>query len=251
MYLAILATLPLVMALARIGTWAVALWCIALWSAANFGSVHFPAEPWSEREWFFNPFGWQLLFFTGFAFMRGWIPAPPVSRALVWVCVAVLVLSAPIGSWKVFEWVNAAAPGLGAWLRGVWTGIDTLNDTTGFALRDKTDFSILRYLHFLALAYVAWVAAGPGGARLRAVASGSAGEAWRRLLAIVTKVGQQSLAVFVASMAVARLLGFVLDQIGRTSATYALVNLTGCAIITAVAYIAGWFKSQPWKNKRI
>ncbi|MAY88669.1 MAG: hypothetical protein CML02_18360 [Pseudooceanicola sp.] len=250
MYLVILAMLPLVMALARIGTWAVALFCVALWSAANIGSIHFPAEPWSAREWFFNPFGWQLLFFTGFAFMRGWIPAPPVSRALVWICAAFLILSAPIGSWKVFEWVNAAAPALGDSLRGVWRGIDALDKATGFALRDKTDFSILRYLHFLALAYVAWVAAGPGGAHLRAVASGAAGEVWRGLLAIVTKVGQQSLAVFVASMAIARLLGFVLDQIGRTGASYALVNLIGFAIIIAVAYVAGWFKSQPWKTKR-
>ena len=30
-----------------------------------------PAEPWSDRVWFFNPFGWQLVFFTGFALMAG------------------------------------------------------------------------------------------------------------------------------------------------------------------------------------
>ena len=45
--------------------------------------LNFPAEPWSERKWFFNPFGWQLVFFTGFAFMRGWIPAPPVRAWLI------------------------------------------------------------------------------------------------------------------------------------------------------------------------
>ena len=69
------------------------------------------------------------------------------------------------------------------------------------------------------------------------------------LLAVILKVGQQSLAVFVFSMAIARLLGFVLDQIGRSVGTFALVNLAGFCMIIAVAYIAAWFKSQPWKSK--
>ncbi|MCB1314275.1 MAG: OpgC domain-containing protein, partial [Sedimentitalea sp.] len=73
---------------------------------------------------------------------------------------------------------------------------------------------------------------------------------WHAVLSIVTKVGQQSLAVFVVSMALAQLLGAVLDRIGRDFSTFALVNLTGLALITAVAYIAAWFKSQPWRKKR-
>jgi len=67
---------------------------------------------------------------------------------------------------------------------------------------------------------------------------------------VVSKVGQQSLAVFVFSMAVARLLGFVLDQIGRSTATFALINLTGFALIIAAAYGAAWFKSHPWRSKK-
>ena len=35
----------------------------------------FPAEPWSDRTWFFNPFGWQLIFFTGFALHARMAPA--------------------------------------------------------------------------------------------------------------------------------------------------------------------------------
>ena len=55
---------------------------LAFWGA-EAAAINFPAEPWSNREWFFNPFGWQLLFFTGFALMRGWIPAPPVKTWLI------------------------------------------------------------------------------------------------------------------------------------------------------------------------
>ena len=242
MYLVVLALMPLFMALSGLSLWATAAVSIAIWLGANLGVLALPAEPWSERTWFFNPFGWQLLFFTGFAFMRGWIPAPPVSRTLIWVCIGFLVLSAPFGSWKVFLWVNAADADLGAAIRKVWPVIRDF--------RSKTEFGVLRYLHFLALAYLAWVAAGEGGRRLIAVGNGLGSQFWRWLVTVVSKVGQQSLAVFVFSMALARVLGFVLDQIGRSPATFALINLTGFALIIGVAYLAGWVKTQPWRSKR-
>jgi len=250
MYLVVLALMPVFMALSGLSLWAVAGASIAIWLGANFNLLSMPAEPWSERQWFFNPFGWQLLFFTGFAFMRGWLPAPPVSRALIWLCIAFVVLSAPIGSWKVFSWLNDAAPALGAEIRKIWRMLRLLDETEIFSLRDKSNFGVLRYLHFLALAYLAWVAAGVGGRHLVAIAQGRLGQGAALAQRVISKVGQQSLAVFVFSMAVARLLGFALDQIGRSPASFALINLGGFAMIIAVAYLAGWFKSQPWRSKR-
>ncbi len=242
MYLVILALMPLMMAFMQIGFWAAAAASIAIWGVAQMGWLALPAEPWSDRQWFFNPFGWQLLFFTGFAFMRGWIPAPPVSRVLIWASIGFLVLSAPFGSWKVFLWVEAAAPDLASLIRKAWPLTSEL--------RDKTEFAFLRYVHFLALAYLGWVAAGTGGARLKALADGTRGSGAQLLMAVITKVGQQSLAVFVFSMAMARLIGFALDQTGRSVGTVALANLIGFAMIIGVAYLAGWFKSQPWKRNR-
>lgn len=250
MYLVALALMPLFMLLSAFGFGAVAAGSIAIWAGANAGLLWLPAEPWSDREWFFNPFGWQLLFFTGFAFMKGWLPQPPVSRALMWVCAAFVVLSMPIGSWKVFSWINDAFPDLGDAIRSVWTGLRLLEENTGFNLRGKTDFGILRYLHFLSIAYLAWLVAGEHGARLRATGTGTAARIWAIFLTLVTKVGQQSLAVFVFSMAVARLLGFVLDQIGRSPLTFAVVNLSGFVMLIAVAYTAAWFKSHPWRSKK-
>ena len=242
MYLGVLALMPLMMALARIGTWAVAAASIAIWAVAQTGALALPAEPWSDRQWFFNPFGWQLLFFTGFAFMRGWLPAPPVSRALVWLAAGFLLVSAPFGSWKVLMWLQAAAPDLAEAIARTWPATE--------GLRDKTEFGLLRFAHFLALAYLGWVAVGPRGARLVAPGDGPGAQARRALVTVITKVGQQSLAVFVFSMALARLIGFALDQIGRNSATVALANLTGFALIIGCAYMAGWFKSQPWKVRK-
>jgi hypothetical protein len=51
-------------------------------------------------------------------------------------------------------------------------------------------------------------------------------------------------------MALARIIGFLLDQSGRTIGTVAIANLTGFALMICVAYSVGWFKSSPWKSTR-
>ena len=77
MYMAVLAMVPAVMALARLGPAAPLAACITLYLAQLALGWDLPAEWWSDRPWFFNPFAWQLLFFSGFAFATGWLPAPP------------------------------------------------------------------------------------------------------------------------------------------------------------------------------
>ena len=248
MYLVVLGLLPFIMALEKIHLGAVAAFCVGLWLVANpyllgFGpnGLSLAAEPWSTREWFFNPFGWQLLFFTGFAFMKGWLPKPPVHWAFSAAAVAFLVLGAPFGSWKVFLWIEASNADLGAMIR------KTYPLTSQW--REKTDFGLLRYMHFLALAYLAWVVSGDHGQNLIARGQSVVAKIWAGLLAIVTKVGQQSLAVFVFSMALARLIGVALDELGRTVVTVPLANLCGFALIVICAYGAAWFKSSPWRRK--
>ena len=117
-------------------------------------------------------------------------------------------------------------------------------------LLNKSDFGILRYVHFLSLAYLCWAAAGDGGARLRTVGRGIAAQTWGGLLAMILKVGQQSLAVFVFSMFLARLSGFVMDQIGRNTWNMTLANIIGFAALVVVAYAVSWFKAQPWRAAR-
>ncbi|MFQ6551799.1 OpgC family protein [Aestuariibius insulae] len=244
MYMVVLAMMPLVVALARINLWAAAAPILFFWLMAQEGLTStlglphfaFPAEPWSDRNWFFNPFGWALIFFTGFAFMRGWIPKPPVAPLLIALAALVVLANIPLSNIGVRElgldWARD-------WRRenGVWF--------------DKSDFGILRYIHFLALAYLAWTLAGEAGRRLLPPeGNGAIARVWTTCLAAIMKVGQQSLAVFITSMFLARLLGFVFDVAGSTYLTQTIVNITGCLILIAIAYGAGWFKSQPWKAKR-
>lgn len=231
MYLVILALIPVMMALVRIDVRLAVLFSLTLWVAATAG-LNLPAEAWfskpSDRSWYFNPFAWQLVFFTGFALMAGWLPAPSVHRVLVLVCIAIVVVSVPFAWHKIY----GGSEFLRGW-RKEWA-----------VLFDKSDFGILRYVHFLALAYLAWVCAGPAGARLRR--GGWVGA----IVSVVMRVGQQSLAVFAASMVMARVLGAVLNLAGGGWLAALAVNLGGFAIIIAVARLAAFFKAKPWKAPR-
>lgn len=253
MYMVVLLLMPIIMALSRVHLGLVAAFVVAVWLLAQdalmvklgLGNLHLalPAEPWSQRTWFFNPFGWQLIFFTGFAFMRGWLPKPPVTNLLIALAAFVVIANIPMSS-----------IGIRAIERDWFFVTDTGNPiiTARLAIKgliDKSDFGLFRYLHFLSLAYLAWVIAGDKGANLLSRGTGALATAWGGLVTIILKVGQQSLAVFVVSMFTARLMGFVMDMTGRSIATVLLVNLAGALVLVATAYGAGWFKSQPWRAK--
>lgn len=247
MYMVVLAMMPLVIVLARVHFGSVIAVSVVLWLFAQrdlTGALGLPylnltAEPWVgdddwQRRWFLNPFGWQLIFFTGFAFMRGWIPKPPVKWWLIGIATIVVLANVPFSNIGVrefgFEFARDWRADHGQWF-------------------SKTDHGILRYVQFLSLAYLGWVIAGDKGNRIRAGA-GLLGRAWAPVLAFILKVGQQSLAVFIISIIVGRTNGVILDLIGRNNWTVVGVNLLGMILLVLTAYLASWMKSQPWKVER-
>lgn len=242
MYMVVLCMMPIIMALSRVHLGLVFGFIASVWllgqeawmAALGVPALAFSAEPWTDRTWFFSPFGWQLIFFTGFAFMRGWIPAPPVNKLLIGIALFLVLANVPLSSIGVrefgFDWARDWRMANRAWI-------------------DKSDFGILRYVHFLALAYLCWVAAGDKGSRLLVRGTGVAARLWQGALAIILKVGQQSLAVFVVSMFTARFMGFAMDMLGRDIAMTLAVNAFGACVLITTAYGAGWFKSQPWRGK--
>ena len=265
MYIVILGMIPIIMALSKISKWAVFAFMASLWIAAQFDLIWLSAEPWSDREWFFNPFGWQLVFFTGFAFMMGWIPRPPVKAWLFVLCLATVLLIIPFSFWGIYRDPNNFVLSLEAsrWLLGVDDLGSLLYDHSSlkqdnlepfnlfqltrenfWIVMAKTDFGIGRYIHFLALAYVFWVLAGEGGKNLDF--KGFIGK-W--FVKLVHKVGQQSLAVFLTSIVLSRFCGFILDIIGKTWGTMFLVNGLGFLVLIGVAYLVGWIKTNPWKPR--
>lgn len=190
MYLVILALVPVVMTMHRIGgKEAVFAFVLLTWLAANLAGyarhsadatnltmlgeaarsagqvflwMNLPGVPWLENAtWFFNPFGWQLVFFTGFSFAMGWLPAPPLNRVLVWAAVAVILITMPLAWHKMFQWMTGYLPQTwgGEFLWDARAEIDPL--------RWKSWVGAWRFVHFLAVAYLAWAAVGVDGARLR------------------------------------------------------------------------------------
>jgi len=228
MYLALLAGIPLVMALRRLAPALPFVAIIATWALAFFGGVNMLGRLDPAAAWYFNPLGWQLVFFTGFALARGWISPPPVKGWLVIACALLVLALAPLacGAEAVCTVAHALSPALAAF------------DATLHPLADKTSYDPLRFAHFLATAYLAFAAAGPLGVRLTGP-----------VFALLRRVGQQTLAVFLASIPLSQAGGMALDLIGHGPAQTALVNLAGLSALVAVAFATAWFKSSPWRMR--
>lgn len=243
MYIMILLMMPLIMGLSYIRIELVLVFMVVVWFMAQTNllmslglermAISLPASTDSDRPWFFNPFAWQLVFFTGFALVRGWIPTPPVNRVLVIVATVITLGFMTVSHVAIREWGFA-------WAQD-WRVANSMFIT-------KTDLGLFRYLHFIALAYLAYAIAGEGGKHLLVEGKTLLSRAAKTLIALLTKVGQQSLAVFMVSMILSIFFGFVLDQTGATTLAVTAGNLLGWAFLIGIAYTAAWFKSQPWRK---
>jgi hypothetical protein len=222
MYMVALAILPLVMLLARLNRALAGAVCIGLYLAVQFLGLELPAEIVSDRPWYFNPFAWQLLFYTGFFLGAGWIKPPPIRYWMTVCCAAYVVLSIPFSHYPTFSGI--------AWLDAAQSLLNPLVD--------KTDLGILRYVHFLSLGYL-----------MVALFKGREHILHGRLAIPFIKTGQQALPVFLTGMFLSIAAGMALDVWGRSVPDTVAVNAAGIAFLTLTGYVTQWFKSQPWRGK--
>lgn len=149
-----------------------------------------------------------------------WLPVPRLGdRRLMAAAALFILLSVPLSFWGILEH---------------WPPTQAARDLI-IPASEKTDLHILRVLHFLALAYLVLSLIEPWRDRL----DRGAGH-------LLILIGRQSLAAFLASVVLARLLGTVADMAGRSELVVALLNLAGFALILATALAVGWFKGAPW-----
>lgn len=223
MYMGALVMMPIVMALSRIHVYLAISACVLLY-ALNYGlGWGLPGDLYRgvDREWFFNPMGWQLLFFTGFAFAMGWIKPPEPNRVLTAIAIVIVVVSIPVSRWSFaqdYEILREIREWIWFW-------------------RDKTDFGLIRYVHFLALAYLALL-----------IVRGREHLLLSRAAMPIITVGRNSLPVFLLSMGLSRVAGMVLDVLERTPLAFAFVNITGIAIVIGFAYWCTMLRRQPWRK---
>ena len=220
MYLVILALVPAMMLARRLHAALPFLIAAGLYAAVWQIGLNLPGNPWNGAGWFLNPFAWQLIFFIGFSIGMRWLPVPRLGdRRLMLAAGLFILLSVPLSFWGILEH---------------WPLAQVARDLI-IPASEKTDLHILRVLHFLALAYLVLSLIEPWRDRL----DRGAGHA-------LILIGRQSLAVFLASVVLARLLGTVADMAGRSEPVTALLNLIGFGLILAAALMVGWFKSAPW-----
>jgi hypothetical protein len=225
LYIVLLAMIPVVMLARRIaptlpfilvGAAYVYVWTVGTALPAD------PTDP--SRHWLFNPFGWQLVFFSGFFIAMKWVklPAPGTPWAVA-ASLAVLALSVPIaspilyGSFDLFGFIRDAV----------------------LPMSERSNFHILRFLHFLAAAYLA-VTALAAMPRLAETAPA-------RILAMT---GRETLAGFLASIPVAILAGTLIEAKGGSVAVVLLATLLSCGAVIGTALVAGFVKSKPWSTPR-
>jgi len=221
MYIVALALLPGFILLARLQVWLMMSASFALYLAVPLFGLELPAEMIYERPWFFNPFAWQFLFYTGFALSMGWVKAPPKSGWLMLICALFLLATLPFSPYSYH------AP-------------DTVLGLISQYLApfsNKTNLGILRWLHFLALAYL-----------VLSLLKGHEAYLGQRWAAPLVTTGRQALPVFWVGTLLSFLAGVALDQLGRGTGMVWLVNLTGIALLLALAYLLAWMKTQPWKR---
>ena len=187
MYMVVLAMMPLVMLLARVQPALAAAAVILLYLAVPLFKLELPAEIAFDRPWFFNPFAWQLLFYTGFFLGTGWIKRPAVRGWLTVGCTLFVLACIPVSHFATYSRVP--------WLDAIRAQIEPLVD--------KTNLGILRYAHFLCLAYLS-----------AAVLKGREHVLNGRLAAPIVKTGQQALPVFLSGTALSFMGGMALDVFG-------------------------------------
>lgn len=183
---------------------------------------HLSADPHSERPWFFNPFAWQLLFFSGFAVAAGWVNINP-SRRLLWLCWALLLLAMPLSHFPTLRAVSL--------LQEVRSLLEPF--------LDKTNLGPLRWLHFMALAIL-----------IRAGLQSRPGLMSHWVAQGFIKIGQQSLPIFLMGMVLSYLGGIILDQYGHGASVLFFVNVSGVLFLTLSAYAISWLNTKPWKQYR-
>lgn len=223
-YMVVLSLVPIAVLLARfVHPLAVPAASIGLWALANFYDWNLPGDTSEPRGWFFDPFCWQILFFTGFSLSMKWLKPPPADRRLFGMALAYILFGIAVTVPAIYQTV----PGMEAVQRWI---VDHA---------DKTFLDPLQILHFFATAYVAVYVLID---RLHLIQHG--------YVRPMVRCGQQALSLFLAGILLADLGGMAFDRMGTGLGMQILVNGVCFAVLFAIAYGVAWIKSAPWNKPR-
>jgi hypothetical protein len=221
MYLVVMLWIPIVWLLSRFHVALALGGSLALYLAAGFYGWDLSADPQTDRVWFFDPFAWQFMLFTGFAFGAGWLRPPRPNRITMALALLILAASVPLGHEPTLRRFDALLE---------WR---LAHDY----LMDKTHLGILRWVHFLALAFLMNRLCQRRGHWLQLA-----------LPRWIAALGRQSLPMFLWGNLLSFSGGMLLDWAGRGWLAAAWANLAGLALMLLAARCLEWLDGQPWKR---
>jgi len=218
LYIVLLAAFPWVLPVLVRWPWAVIAVSVALYVVTCRYNWSLPAYP-DEKVWYFNPMAWQVVFHVGAACA---VFGPGLSRLdryrtpLTVLAVAFVLFAALIAlSWQY----NPLERLIPAWVGRIIYPID------------KTNIDVLRFLHFLAIAWLVRIAVPIDAPALK-------WPIWQPL----RRCGEASLLIFCIGTFLALSGQVIVSHYEDSIVSQIVVSVAGIAIMCVAAYIAAWFK---------
>ena len=218
LYIVLLAAFPLVLPVVVRWPWVVIAASFALYAATSHYNWSLPAYP-EEKVWYFNPMAWQVVFHVGaacavFGSRLSWLDR--FRGTLTVLAIAFILFAAVIAlSWHY----NPLERLIPSWVARLIYPID------------KTNIDVLRFLHFLAVAWLVRIAVPIDAAGLK-------WPIWRPL----RRCGEASLVIFCIGTFLALSGQVIVGHYEDPILSQILVSIVGIAIMCVAAYIAAWFK---------
>ncbi len=218
LYIVLLAAFPLVLPVVVRWPWVVIAASFALYAATSHYNWSLPAYP-EEKVWYFNPMAWQVVFHVGaacavFGSRLSWLDR--FRGTLTVLAIAFILFAAVIAlSWHY----NPLERLIPSWVARLIYPID------------KTNIDVLRFLHFLAVAWLVRIAVPIDAAGLK-------WPIWRPL----RRCGEASLVIFCIGTFLALSGQVIVGHYEDSILSQILVSIVGIAIMCVAAYIAAWFK---------
>ena len=228
LYVVLMAFLPLILLLSRLNRDLPLAASLVLYILTLRYDLHLSTYP--DGFWSFNPYAWQLLFvFGAWCALGGGKRLFPLlhSRAIFWVAFAYLCAAFAVTLTWHFQFLERLMPD---WLARLIYPIN------------KTDFDVLRFAHFLALAVVVLRFVPGDWPQLRS--------AWVRPLMLC---GQYSLQIFALGVALSFAGYALLTELNAGVMLHIAVGAAGILILCGVAATFTWYKwtvSEREREKR-
>ncbi|WP_421996790.1 OpgC family protein [Reyranella sp.] len=218
LYIVLLAAFPFVLPVVVRRPFAVIAASLALYAATCHFNWGLPAYP-DNKVWYFNPLAWQVVFYVGAAMA---VLGPQIAwlDRFRWPLSVLAVLFLLFAAFIALSWhYNWLAERVPAWVARQIYPID------------KTNIDILRFLHFLAVAWLVRLAIPADAPMLR----------WR-VFEPLRRCGEQSLLIFCIGTFLSLSAQVIVSHFEESILSQIVVSIAGVAIMCGAAYIAAWFK---------